>query len=841
MPITAKDFKVPHEGDPSSALWAGVGEQPGRLEVFRGRPFVGPAGREADNCFRAGGLLRSEGYLTNAIDNLSKPLSHYIRTTGTGKNFKIIVSEEGANQFARVREEVAALKTRYILAFGNVAMYALTNRWGINKWRGSVIPINDGRQFVVPTYHPSTLLPDKGQYLNKHCIIFDMKRLRSMVEDKFVFPEYQLLIEPSLNESLEFLDECAHSGEIIHYDLEVTHIGTPQSQVACISFAYKPDKAISIPLAAPGNKHYFDPNGELKIIQRVAEILQHPDTSIGGQNLVFDCHFLLRRYGIRTCNIHDTMIAQNTMMSEYPKGLDFITSIWTEFPYYKDDGKFWLGGMGSWNVGWQYNALDSLACCVALPRQLEELDRQDNMAAYNRTRHVILPLTYMMERGFRMDVEGMALEYEQQGQTLAQLEAELNELVGRPINPRSPDQLKHYFYKEKNLHAYKWKGKVTTNEMALKRISRLGHPEAKKILEIRGLSKERGTYLDTTKIDDDGRMRCAYNPAGTRFSRLSSKESIFGTGNNLQNQPHHILKFFLPDKNYVAYEVDYGQAENRIVAYVGKVEQMIEAFEKGMDVHALTAALISGLPIDVIKEQDRAGVYAPMGGGDKTWRFWGKKANHGLNYDLGYKKFALYYEIPERDARTIVDRYHRAYPGIRQQFHHYVQTSILSQRFVQNLMGRKTFFLGDLNDPRSRDETFKAGYSCIPQGTVGDLINDRALNFAYYNDQFYHLELLGQVHDSIKFQIPLSIGWRAHAELLIMLKRNMELPIRTHYGRAFSIPIDLTMGRCFDKSFMAEFDKGKFSEDPETLANSLEAAWEALLPITDEAYKYMWR
>ena len=174
---------------------------------------------------------------------------------------------------------------------------------------------------------------------------------------------------------------------------------------------------------------------------------------------------------------------------------------------------------------------------------------------------------------------------------------------------------------------------------------------------------------------------------------------------------------------------------------------MIEAFEQGKDVHSLTAGLIFNKDPNEISDVDGS---STLGSGEYSERFWGKKANHGLNYDLSYKVFALYYELPETQAKFIVERYHKAYPGVREGFHAYVKKCIRQSRMLINPLGRRTLFLDAMND-----QTFKDAYACIPQGTVGDIINERGIEYIYYNQNlFSDIELLQQVHDSVGFQIP---------------------------------------------------------------------------------------
>lgn len=213
-----------------------------------------------------------------------------------------------------------------------------------------------------------------------------------------------------------------------------------------------------------------------------------------------------------------------------------------------------------------------------------------------------------------------------------------------------------------------------------------------------------------------------------------------------------------------------------------------------------------------------------MGNGESTERQWGKKANHGLNYDLGYKSFALYYDLPEKDAKFIVERYHAVYPELRRNFHGYIKDCLRKDRIVTNLMGRKTLFLSALED-----STFKAAYSCIPQGTVGDIINERGMAFLYYSEFLRPVELLQQVHDSITFQIPLSLPWSYHAEALQQIKDSLEQPLTTHYGRQFVIPADTCMGLSLKKEDGREMKSKNWPSSQQELAQLLQKNYEELL------------
>jgi len=771
---------VPPSG-PQTASIVIVGEQPGRQEVQRRKPFVGPAGRELSDCLASAGILRLECYFTNVFKDLDAPLYKYINIKGR----KVSTTATGDQYISELKKELEQLSPNVVVAVGNVALYALTSRTGVTKWRGSVLEstLVPGLK-VIPTIHPATIIPPKMQYTNRYLLIHDLKlALRESDYPDIRTSERRYITGASYDESIAYLDQCIMKGlegATIAFDIEIHNM-----QLSCISFSFRPDEAISIPFVN-SKGDYFTVEQEAAIMRIITDLLEDPCIRKVGQNVIFDSSFLQRRYGIHTHSLDDTMIAQQIIAPDFPKGLDFITSMWTDMPYYKDEGKQWFNAGGRWETLWEYNARDSIACSIALPKQLNELHSTGNLGTYERQRQLIEPLTFMMEHGIRADVKAMTDAYYNAETQLAELQEELNNVAKQPLNPQSPKQLQTYFYITLGLPAYRKGGKPTTNDDALKRLARKGIREASIIQRMRQLNKQRANYLDPSHVDSDGRIRCSYNPVGTRYSRISSSKNIFGTGMNLQNWPHSMLRYLLADEGYLYYSFDLSQFENRIVAYVGNVSRMIEAFETGQDVHSLTASLIFDMPIDEARDKKNL---CPLGDGTRPYRFWGKKANHGLNYDLGYKSFALYYELLENQAKTIVEKYHAAYPGVRTNFHAHVRKQLATNRTLTNLLGRKTTFLG-----RRDDKLYKEAYSCIPQGTCGDLINERGLEYIYYNpDKFLQVDLLTQVHDSVGFQIPLSLGWMEHARLLNDIKRSLETPLR--WGiREFVVPCDLSIG-----------------------------------------------
>jgi len=826
---------VPPYGNTQATL-AGCGEQPG-IEEIRSRPpkpFVGPAGRGLDECFLMTKIPRHELYLTNVIKDLDAPLKHYIDIDSRGK---WTIHPEGYQYIQELGEELKKLPLNCIIAFGNIALLALTNRVGITKWRGSVLEstLVPGLK-VVPTFHPATFIPPKFNFLNKPLICEDLMRASYESSFKEIRRTVRnVSIRPDFNFSVSILNHCYEigcRGQTLGIDIEVIN-----GEVDCISFGWSPIDSISIPFR-DHQGDYFSPDQELEIMRLVAKIIQEERISKVGANFIFDTQFLLHKYGIRPRGpIHCTQIAQKISYPDFPAGLDFVTSMYTDIPYYKADGKQWMKMQsGTWEEWWNYNGMDAIVPVEAFPKQLKTLRKQNNYETYERQRKLIAPLTYMSERGIRIDVTGMEEYRNEQQCTLEKLAEKLNEEVGHDINYNSPPQVMNYFYKECGLQPYRNRktGKETSDVDALKRIFRRGgkgSQAARIMLDIRSLSKRISTYLNIGKVDKDGRYRSSYKPVGAETGRLSSGETIFGTGGNQQNWPHDLLRFFIFDRGYIGYSFDLSQIENRIVAYVGGVIPQIEAFEQGIDLHRMTASVIFNKPYDQISSVDGS---SDLGDGRQSERYWGKKGNHAINYDVGYKTFALKNEMPEGESKYIIETIHKGYPQIRGGYHQIIQNMLKRDRMIINLFGRRRLFLGPIipsypNVPKSACEnTYREAYAHMAQSTCADKINEQGIEFIYYNQHLFKpVELLAQIHDSVVFQIPVALNWESHAIILLRIKQSLETPLIWH-EREIKTPADLSIGFNMCKEEMVEMKSKEIPTSINQLASKLKEVYDDL-------------
>jgi uracil-DNA glycosylase family 4 len=765
---------------PTTAEIILVGEAPGEREERIGQPFVGMAGQLLNSLLKAAGIVRNYCYITNVVKE--RPPSNNIKVfIDLGK--KQILRTAAYEFYEReLATELAKINSNIIVAFGQTALYALTGQHDrITQRRGSLYEstLLPGRK-VIACLHPAAAL---RMYNYQHLIVFDLKRAKEEAQfPELKLPQYQLLTEPSFEDVAYYLDYILEEHPLIAFDIEVVN-----EEVSHISFSDNPNRAVCIPFISNG-REYFTLEKEAIIWNKIALILENPYIRKIAQNRIFDGHFLFRRYGIKVHNCEDTMIGQGIANTDFRKGLDFICSIHTRIPYYKDEGKKWMDMGGSEIMFREYNAKDSIVLQHAWPSIVHDLNIMKNYDIYQQQNMLVEPLTFMQERGIRMDVEGIKQKRRDNETRIAKLTEELNQLCGKVVNYGSPKQLSEYFYIEKGIKPYTKNGRITTDETAMIRLARKGFKEAEVILQLRRLSKMNSNYYNTDKISSDGRLRTAYNPVGTVSGRLSSGESIFGEGNNVQNQPHEVREFMLPDDGNIMFSIDLSQAELRIVANIAPESKMIEALEHG-DIHALTAETIMNLYYrGKVPEGVTVLTESPLGNGTYNWRFWGKKANLGLNYGQGYKKFALQNQLQERDAKMIVDGYFRMYPGIRTYQKWVIQELYTKSRRLTNPFGRSRIFLD-----RWGQQLFNAAFDFIPQSTVGDIINSRGINYIYFSSNFAPVILVNQVHDSIEFEVPVSTSFRRIAEMLLSIKASLETPI-TWRGREFSVPAELKAG-----------------------------------------------
>jgi uracil-DNA glycosylase family 4 len=799
--------KVFGEGSPDAKI-AWIGEAPGVIEVKENRPFSpnAPAGKLMTELMHSVGLTRSDIYLTNIIkerpgksrfDPRQDDLTPWFKVSSQGK---VTITPAFIHYRDFLSEELKQIKANVFVPAGNISLYALTGLTAITRRRGSILEGNlwPGMK-VIPTIHPAAALPHKNPIF-RYFIKADLRRIMEESKSPLIeLPARSLKVLPSFSEVCGYLESCKGLKRLA-VDIEVLN-----EEISHVAIAKTPDDAISVSFTAQGEA-FLTPPQEAHTWKLIAELMEDPNIVKENQNITFDAAFMFRKLGIVVKNMEDTMIQMGILFPDFPKSLGFITSLYTREPYYKDERKKQskLFDERRFSI---YNAKDGAVVTEIRPKLDAELVKQGNWETYQYQKRMIAPCVYMQERGMKVDVEGLKKAKAEADVRLNDIEANIKKLVRPDFNPRSPDQVMHYFYKELGIKPYLKKGKPTSDQNAMKRLARQGYPVAILMRDYKKLHKFKTSYLDMV-IGSDGRLHSAMNPIGARTGRLSASKDILGEGGNVQTLPQMFYPFVIADDNCMMYHPDYSQGENRIVANIAPEPLMKEAFDTGRDVHKQTASLIFNIPFDQVSDEPGS---SPMGNGEHSQRFWGKKSNHAFNYGEGYGKFSLDCDLPETEGKFIRERYHQMYPGVRQYWNWVTEVCRKNNRMLTNLFGRKQLFLGQWGD-----DLFKDLYAFIPQSTIADKINRQGI-IPIYEDQHNLgiIDLLNQIHDAILFQISMEHSWLKHAEAILKLWDLMSTPLEWH-GSKFIIPVDFKMG-----TNLADEVKIKYEPEAGRLAKQL--------------------
>jgi DNA polymerase-1 len=360
---------------------------------------------------------------------------------------------------------------------------------------------------------------------------------------------------------------------------------------------------------------------------------------------------------------------------------------------------------------------------------------------------VELPLTGVLARmhrtGVRIDEPLLEKLSEEWGLRLEKIEAKIYELAGEPFLVSSPKQLQKILFEKLKLPPIKkTKTGYSTDESVLVQLASK-HDLPAEILAYRRLAKLRSTYVDALPPlvnPATGRIHPTFHQLGAATGRVSAADP------NVQNIPIRseegirIREAFIPREGKVLLSADYSQVELRILAHFSKDQSLVDAFERGDDIHRRTAAEVAGIDLDDVSDDQRAHA---------------KAVNFGILYGLSAFGLANQLGIASADAQQTIDAYFARYRGVRT----FIDESIECARergFVQTLLGRRRY----LPDLASRNRTLRQAaermaVNTVIQGTAADLIKKAMVDLAPAIDQAdLGAEMILQVHDELVFEIP---------------------------------------------------------------------------------------
>ena len=530
------------KGDPKAKIVV-ISGWPLPEDGRKGELWGGSCGRILENVMTRAGIAPSSCYFTSIIKS---PIRNqkYNAFFKEGRNRYKFTEIGEVHLKAFLEKELPKTDPIIYILVGNLALNVMTENWGASKFRGSVLSTINNKKAIATIGVMSTVIDFSLRGILSFDIIRASKEYKKGGRIERTPRNNQLF--PTLEEAIEFLQVCKNSKRVA-CDIEID--GT---EVSCISFSYvketqdiRDDKllyepsnhAISIPFWDYEKfSCYYSLEAEHEIWVHIASVLEDPKVEIIYQNAAFDASYLFNKYHIVTTNIQDTMIAAGIIAPEYSKSLGFLTTFYTDMPYYKDEGKEAILASGkrikvavSNEKFFLYNAKDSVVLPEILYKQFEDLRSIKNLDAYKAQRDIIYPILYMQSKGMKVSTELMQLSLVEARKQIEEYTKEIHSIVGYEINIKSPKQLKKYFYEELNFNLRKDRktGKPTVNEKALKQWAKKGNVVASLILKARKQAKLASTYYDM-KLDEDKRIRCSFNPVGTKSGRLSSRKLSLG-------------------------------------------------------------------------------------------------------------------------------------------------------------------------------------------------------------------------------------------------------------------------------------------------------------------------
>lgn len=805
---------VPAQG-PRPAKIAFVGEAPGDTEIKEGRPFVGTAGRILDSLLTEVGIKREECFVTNLVET-QPPGNDFGRFYADSKREQ--PTEYLLQQLERLERELAECRPNIICCLGAEPLRWLTGRRGIEAWRGSVVtgspagcielpasaeradgkkprrrkpkaPTNAGsaehsraagegidvpdpsQRRTTPdfssykcigTWHPAAIA---RQWTYRVSSVVDLRRvaLEAQTPELKENPRHHTTVK-DLDAGIALLNHINLEATHVSFDIETaTQEGFIDISAIALCSNLDPNWAICVPFFFHWGQRHWDSDQELALWDVLREILTNPEIEKSAHNGSYDIDIIERCVGCRvTPFAFDTMLGFHALQLELPKGLSFLTSWYTDQPYYKD-------GLTTKDEQefFKYNATDALVTYEIAQKLIAELKTDGLWEFYLKHLHALWePLHEMQLRGVNFNWQRRNTVKKHYQESIAVLQRNLDAKVGHPLNVNASAQMKEWLYGAIDKGGLGLEARfkrvkggdpfITADEAALQELYHQTKNDALRlVLAVREKQKILSNYLDVD-LDEDKRMRCSWcvagagkgekDEGGTETGRLSSRRTVRGTGSNMQNVPDGIIReLYLPDEGCILINADLSQAEARVVAYLANESRLIRVFEEGGDIHRRNAANIFKVAEEEVPD---------------NLRQLAKRVVHASNYGMGPITFAKTAGIPVADARKLLNQYHATYPGI-QNWHSAVKAKLGRGRYLDTPFGRRRYFWAHWGEG-----LFKEAYAYVPQSTVADQVNQALIGLS---NQGY--EILLQAHDSILLQVRTEMVDQAVREVLGWLQR----------------------------------------------------------------------
>ena len=546
------------------------------------------------------------------------------------------------------------------------------------------------------------------------------------------------------------------------FDTETDSLDSMRAELVGISLATAPGRACYIPLAHRGEGAGGELFGDGGIVPgqipteialaKLKPLLEDKSVLKIAQNMKFDW-LVMARHGVEITPVEDTMLLSYVLdAGRNNHGMDELSS---KHLGHKTIQFGEVAGSGRTFIGFARVAIDKATeysgedadVTLRLWRALKpRLAAEHVTTVYERLeRPMIETLARMEKRGISIDRNILSRLSGEFAQGMARLEAEIHELAGGPFNLGSPKQLGDILFGRMGLPGAKKTatGAWSTSASVLDDLAEQGHQLPARILEWRQLSKLKSTYTDALPgfvHPETKRVHTSFSLAATTTGRLSSSEP------NLQNIPvrneagRKIRTAFIATPGHKLLSADYSQIELRILAHMADIPQLRQAFADGLDIHAMTASEMFGVPVKDMPSEVRRRA---------------KAINFGIIYGISAFGLANQLGIPREEAGAYIRKYFERFPGIRD-YMEATKKLCREQGYVTTIFGRKCNYPRiTASNPSERAFNERAAINAPIQGSAADIIRramvrmDDALAAAKLDAQ-----MLLQVHDELVFEVP---------------------------------------------------------------------------------------
>lgn len=481
-------------------------------------------------------------------------------------------------------------------------------------------------------------------------------------------------------------------------------------------------------------------------------LLSNPAVLKIGQNIKYDA-LILKKHDIKITPFDDTMLISYVLDAGVNKhGMDELSRVHLDIepiPFKE------IAGTGKKQITFDKVPLDKATEYAAedaditgrLHRILQPRLVQEKMkTVYETLERPLVPVLVDMEfKGIKVDRDMLARLSNEFAVRLSELEGKIHELAGHSFNIASPKQLGEVLFDEMAIPGGKKSktGAYSTGADILEGLAADGHILPEKVLEWRALAKLKSTYTDSLQNEinkNTNRIHTSYSMASTTTGRLSSNDP------NLQNIPirseegRKIRNAFIPEDGYKLVAADYSQIELRLLAHIAELDSLKQAFQDGIDIHAMTASEVFDVPIEGM---------AP------AIRRQAKAINFGIIYGISSFGLARQLGMSRTEAKTFIDRYFERFPGIR----HYMEDTkefCRNKGYVETIFGRK-IHIGSINDKNGMRRSFgeRAAINAPIQGSAADIIRRAMIKMPdALSNESLNARMLLQVHDELVFEVP---------------------------------------------------------------------------------------